>query len=297
MNKGSSVELAVAVHAAGAYPSLCSWTYNRRPGAMRRDIEKFIDLTGSCHLHLSFELYELDDHDIQGMVADYNIPTIEIIYGQANTFNCTKSIVQLEADLLSLLDPIKARGTRVFRRIYETMSADLAQRHMLDGFCIKGLESAGFGSFTPVRDLFLQQQRLTPHMILIPYGGVGTAEQVKDYINLGAEMVAVGTLFALSQESTVKLQAKLAAIETSSKDLTEFAHSFQTDNGIVSRKQTALQFRPYQGPDDANGTMGLVQGIWKKHSDTGHVYLGHAVDHVTTLRTCHEIVADLTQQL
>ena len=36
MNRGSTVELAVAVHAAGGYPSLCSWTYNRHSQAMQQ---------------------------------------------------------------------------------------------------------------------------------------------------------------------------------------------------------------------------------------------------------------------
>lgn len=28
MNRGSTIELALAVHDAGAYPSLCSWSYD-----------------------------------------------------------------------------------------------------------------------------------------------------------------------------------------------------------------------------------------------------------------------------
>lgn len=296
MNKGSTLELAIAVHNAGGYPSFCSWTYNGRPTAMRQDIEQFIKETGSNCVHLSFELNEYPNQTVCDIVRSYNIPTIEIIYGKTNTFRPTDS-TQVDNDAIRLIAPIKELGTSVFKRIYDPVDAETSKRHMLDGFCIKGLESAGFGSYTPVKELFLKQRELTPELALIPYGGVGIAEQVKEYMDLGAEIVAVGTLLALSEESSIKPSTKTAAVNAKKENLTHFTHEFQNNGTSVVRKQSALQFAPYTGPDDANGTMGLVYGAHRKNTDQGHVYFGHGIDHVNEILPCKQIIKNLVRLL
>lgn len=291
MNKGSTLELALAVHQAGGYPSFCSWTYNGRSELMQRDVDRFVEATGSNCVHLSFELDEYVDYAVHEIVKSHNIPTVEIIYGDKNTFRKTRSEKELTNDVIKLIAPIKELGTRVFKRTYDNVDQETMDLHLLDGFCIKGAESAGFSSTTPIKETFLRQRELTPKAALIPYGGVGTAEQVREYLDLGAEVVAVGTVLALSIESPMSTETKLAAINAKSKDLKQFTHVV----GNVERKQTALQFKPYDGPDDANGTMGLLRGM--RGRDSGHVYVGHGIDHVTELRSCQEIIKDLASCL
>jgi NAD(P)H-dependent flavin oxidoreductase YrpB (nitropropane dioxygenase family) len=291
MNKGSTVELAIAVHFAGGYPSLCSWTYNGKPKLMQRDLNQFVSATGSNCIHLSFELHEYTNVEVYNIVKSHVIPTIEIIYGDKNTFRPTSSEQELTDDIVGLLKPIKSLGTKVFKRIYDNVSQDMMDQHLIDGFCVKGSESAGFTGHVSVREVFLQQKAMTPNAMLIPYGGVGTAEQVKEYIDLGAETVAVGTVLALSAESPLSTETKLAAIKKQSKDLTQFTHVV----GNVERKQNALQFEPYQGPDNANGTIGLLRGMRGKTD--GHVYLGQGIDHVTEIQSCKQIIQRLASCL
>jgi hypothetical protein len=95
----------------------------------------------------------------------------------------------------------------------------------------------------------------------------------------------------LSAESPLSTETKLAAIKKQSKDLTQFLHVV----GNVERKQNALQFEPYQGPDDANGTMGLLRGMRGKND--GHVYIGHGVDQVTEILPCQQIIKKLVSLL
>jgi NAD(P)H-dependent flavin oxidoreductase YrpB (nitropropane dioxygenase family) len=258
---------------------------------MQQDLDCFVKLTNSNCIHLSFELNEFDNQVVQGIVQSHAIPTIEIIYGKTNTFRPTDSESELEVALLRLLEPLKEQGTRIFKRIYEPVGQDTMDRHLLDGFCIKGAESAGFSSYTPVRETFLKQRELTPGAMLIPYGGIGTADQVQDYIELGAEMVAVGTILALSAESTMSTETKLAAIQKQSQDLVQLTHNF----GRVKRKQSALKFGNYAGPDDANGTIGLVRGLNGKPDS--HVYLGHGIDHVDEILSCQEIIQRLVEKI
>jgi NAD(P)H-dependent flavin oxidoreductase YrpB (nitropropane dioxygenase family) len=109
MNRGSTVELAVAVHAAGGYPSLCSWTYNRHSQAMQQDLDRFVKLTNSNRIHLSFELNEFDHQVVHDIVRSHRIPTIEIIYGKTNTFRPTDSESELDNEQSPTADRPPAR--------------------------------------------------------------------------------------------------------------------------------------------------------------------------------------------
>jgi NAD(P)H-dependent flavin oxidoreductase YrpB (nitropropane dioxygenase family) len=293
MNRGSTLELAVAVHQAGGYPSLCSWTYNRRNQLMQQDLDCFVKQTQSNRIHLSFELDEFDNHAVHDIVKSHSIPTIELIYGKPNSPNGkeSESDPALEKRLLHLIEPLKAQGTRIFKRMYDTVDQATMDRHLLDGFCIKGLESAGYGTFVPVRETFLRQRELTPGAMLIPYGGIGTAEQVQDYIELGAEMIAVGTVLALSTESTMSKKTKLAAIQKKSQDLVYHPRNF----GEIERKQSALIFGNYSRSDDEDGTIGLVRGLHGKTDS--QVYFGHGIDHVTEILPCREIIQRLVAKI
>ena len=296
MNKGSTLPLALAVHRAGGYPSLCSWTYNRHFSAMQADLDQFVAETGSNCIHLSFELDELSELSVcYNIVKSHGVPTIEIIYGQTNAPGVDNStFIDMDRAVAELLKPLHDMGTKIFRRIYEPVDQETMKQHYLDGFCIKGLEAAGFSGFEPVHDLFLKQKELTPDAMLIPYGGIGTAAQVREYLDLGAEMVGIGTVLALSEESTIKHETKLAVIAARKDDLKQVRHVYPDGK---ERKQNMLQFEPYQGRDDANGTAGLVQGIWKKNSKVGHIYVGHSVDHIDSILPCNQIIKNLVADL
>ena len=103
MNKGSTIELAIAVHNAGGYPCLCSWTYNGKSELMQRDLDRFVATTGSNRIHLSFELHEYPHTAVQEIVKSHSIPTIEFIFGNKNTFRPTDTEQELTAELLQLL--------------------------------------------------------------------------------------------------------------------------------------------------------------------------------------------------
>ena len=299
MNKGSTVELAIAVHNAGGYPSLCSWTYNGRLQLMQRDLDKFVKQTNSNKIHVSFELNELvQPKEVHDIIKFYNIPTVEIIYGYTDTTRTYDEFdLETEQTVQTSLRLLHELGVKIFKRSYTPVDEATMKRHFLDGFCVKGNEAAGFTSSVPTKDLFLKQRELTPNALVIPYGGVGTAEQVKDYLDLGAETVAIGTLLAMSAESPIKTETKLAAINATKDDLKTRIHSFPTSDGVVERKQNMLQFGPYTGNDDANGTLGLVRGLYDKKDQLGHAYLGHSVDQVKSILPCSEIIKNLTALL
>jgi len=296
MNKGTVLPLSVAVHQAGGYASLCSWTYEDNLQFMQSDLEKFISITGSTQINLSFESSLIHEpKKVLDMIKTFNIPTIEVIYGVHPSSVDWLSMDKTELDnkIRAALAPIHDMGVKIFKRIFEPHTPEQMQHHFLDGLLIKGADSAGVGNpkYT-VKEFFIKQKKLTPDAYLVPYGGVGTAAQVKEYIDLGAETVGIGTLFAASQESMLKHETKLAMVSANSKDLGTFSIPKDYDND--QKRQLGLKFGEFQEPDNFNHTKSLISGIWKKNAQKGHVFAGHGIDHITGIQSCDTIIKNLT---
>lgn len=311
MNGGSTLPLALAVHNAGGYPSLCSWTYKWDFYRMRSDLEQFVNITGSNRIHLSFET---DEFHLYGqtkgitnpekichqMIRDYNIPTVEIIHGNSNSPRPSNQIAShADERLLRMVTPISEFGTKIFNRIYDPVSEEYRQKFLFDGFCVKGKNSAGFGGTTyTVMELFKIQQQLTPSACVIPYGGIGTSTHVKEYFDLGANMVGVGTVLAFSEESTIKTKTKEVVANSKKDDIVSFQHQFDIGSSNVIRKQSAIPLKiKYDGEDDCNKTFSLFTALYGEKADCGHIYVGESIDNISSIRGCSEIIQDLVSEI
>lgn len=324
MNRGSTLELAVAVHNAGAYPSLCSSTYleYNRPVyenllALKNDLISFVKITKSHNIHISFDLEEFSldpnlnkfyrwqslQRDIfrknikicHNIIKEFAIPTVEIIYGNSNTPRPTDVVrPDIEGRLIELTQPFNEMGTKVFNRTYDPVTEEIRKKYFFDGFCVKGSDSSGFGGTTyTVKELFLLQKQLTPDVCVIPYGGVGTGAQVKEYFNLGADMVAVGSVLAYSKESPISDITKQLVVSSTKDTLQQYKHTFTVNNNTVTRKQSRLLLEnQYQGLDDGNHTKSLEVGL-SNISNTGHVFIGHAIDHINEVLPVDQIIQNL----
>ena len=295
MNKGSTLQLALAVHKAGAYPSLCSWTYQfgtkKNFSLMHHDLESFSTSTNSNNIHVSFELSELINYKSEclDIIKDFSLPTIEIIYNiQINQLPKDKFLQNAKL----ALGPIKNLGVKVFRRILFPVTEEEQQLHYLDGFCVKGNDAAGTSNYMnesrSTLNLFLEQKKLTPNAIVIPYGGIGSAQDVKQYLDLGAEVVAVGTVLAACAESPIKSETKLAMVNATKQDIVKFVYGNQLHYTL-----NALPFDEYDQVDDPNHTKSLVSGLYNKNTTKGHVYVGHGIDHIKEILPCKTVVENL----
>jgi len=290
MNKGSTLQLALALDKVGVYPSLCSWTYNKDFDLMQKELDMYVNKTGNNKIHLSFDLNELPNPDICHKIIDsYKLPTVEIIFvdyvGQK-----TENIDFKK--LKNITKPLHDAGVKIFARICDLISNDFLNDYYIDGLCIKGSESAGYTGNWPLNKLFFAQKKITPNAYLIPYGGIGTADQVSHYLNNGAEMIAIGSLFAFSKESPFSEITKQKVIQSSSSNLTEYDHSRQTENKTISRKQNALILKKLNIFDGPNKIKSLLLGLYSDKS-IGHIYIGKSVDNITEILSCQEIVNNL----
>ena len=278
MNSVSDLALASAVHSAGAMPSLMiNWTTH---DLLHDQLKEFVCLNGNgnCVLQLSYK--DLVESTVLSLVKQYQISHIEL-FGMIGISNN-----KMQNEFSTVMSHPKYRegyqrlknNCRILSRIFTPAAVQ-----GIDAYALKGAESAGFSGNISVKDLFVQQQLQTPDSPLVPYGGVGTPEQVAWYINHGAAGVAVGTLFAATQESCLNYETKMAMVHASNQDLQK-----------LNTSQQALVLGDISQDRTPNRQSSLDQGI---AGQGGLVYAGTAIDHVTHIRTAQEVVDYLTSKL
>jgi NAD(P)H-dependent flavin oxidoreductase YrpB (nitropropane dioxygenase family) len=278
MNQVSDLNLALAVHAAGAMPSLQINRYNQdntiNHDLVNRELKEFTKQAGNSNLVLVVADEDFFDYQFIKLICQYQISHVEILSNEINgSHHRYKSAFHLGIQYVK-------KTTKILSRIMNHTSTNLYP----DAFCVKGKESAGFAGAVSVSDLF-EQQRSVSNTALIPYGGVGTPAQVKQYMDRGAAGVAVGTLFAATQESCLSHETKLAMCNASLSQITQFKETGQNALVLGELKSTK---------EDWNHEHDLKNGI---AGQGGLVYAGTAIDHVTHIRTAQEVVDYLTSEL
>lgn len=307
MNRGSTVELAVAVDRAGGRGSLCSWTYEGQWDRMHRDLDRFRSQCPHSTLHCSFELEEFSDPEhYLALVSREEISTVEVIYGKKTAIpnGDWRRSPGLALLARQFLEPTRQLGLPIFRRVTQLVDRGLAEAHGLTGFCVKGSDAAGCHGSQTTLQMVERQQRETPDHRVIAYGGVGTAQQVKQYLDMGCETVGVGTRLAFSRESPIRPGAKQWVIDHSSKDIID--HLYEIKPGRWATRN-ALDIHSYQGPDPwsqhsdpvlranalENRTASLEAGLFDQRDNHGHLMIGHAIDQVTDILSVNEIIEEL----
>ncbi len=277
MNGVSDLVLASAVHSAGAMPSLqIKWQGNH--DVLHDQLKEFVLLNGNGNCVLQLEYKDLANTTVLSLVEQFKISHVEL-FGMIGIRN---DKMQQEFDTVMSVSKyfggyqrLKAQS-RILTRIFTPSSGQ-----GVDAYALKGSESAGFSGTISVKDLFVQQHNQTPSIPLIPYGGVGTPEQVAWYMQNGAAGVAVGTLFAATKESCLNIVTKQAMINANSQDLAKLKTS-----------QQALVIGEVSS--DPNHQQSLDAGI---AGQGGLIYAGSAIDYVTEIRTVKQVVDYLTQDL
>jgi 2-keto-3-deoxy-6-phosphogluconate aldolase len=149
----------------------------------------------------------------------------------------------------------------------------------VDAITIKGNEAAGHSGELSTSDMFGKIRSQYPEKKLIASGGIHCGEQVRDYVDRGAAAVSLGTMFACSTESPLSLETKHKLINATVQDLGKFNNTGQ--QGLIFSKVA----------DDPYHIHSLELGV--QTGSSGHVYAGHAVDHITEILPIHEIVKKL----
>lgn len=283
MNGVSDLNLALAVHEAGAMPSLLLNRYNDDKtinyDLINDSLKNFQQSTGNVNLVFAISEEDLFDYQLVKILRQYKVSHIEFLSNYLDA-----SHIWHRRDFQTAIKYIQTT-TKIIGR-----TTKLIDNNLTDALGIKGKESAGFTGQHSVLEMFQQQQKLTPACALIPYGGIGTPEQVAYYINSGAVGIAAGTLFAASKESCLSEEVKLTMCKKTSSDLSNFSDTGQ--NALVlGNLETVLNDKSHW-----NREASLKSGI-HGNGNEGHIYASKSIDYISEIRSVKEIVEYLTQLL
>ena len=300
MNGVSTLPLALACWEAGVFPSLMipfrqedfrtAMRPEDRRDAINQTLLEFKKITGTCDVIVGLIYSELDDAKTMQLILDHQVSHVELfsVPDQTKQHNPMKDKYQKLYDLW-FAQKLKTYGSIRFiercRQLNSSNPGTAIGLHGSDG-------AGGTNTELTTRDMFDQQKQSTPNAVLIPYGGVGTPEQVAYYVNAGAAAVAVGTLFAACQESPLSAETKKTMITASA-------------NSVVRMPDTKQNMLPLGAFDDivnsksqsvANRDSSLYAGI-RGNGTVGHIYAGYGIQHVDRIHTVKETVEYLTSHL
>ncbi len=277
MNKVSDVPLAIACHRAGIFPTISVFNYLTKvgeldPQLLKSELEKYIKVTGSTDVIVSMTPKEFIMPIVQEILLTLKISHVELL----DTVN---------PEVFSIFQEAKTNfnysgGKIIFKVLY---ARDRLQE--FDGYIIKGSDGAGRSNpDSSLEDLFQRVRQIYPNAKIIPSGGISTSQQIKYWMDNGAEAVGIGTLFAASKESSISNKAKEQLVNANSQDL----------KILKDINQRALVFSE-TSPDGINNTPGLRIGI--KTGTQGHLFAGKGVDQIKDILTVEEIVQTLIKDL
>jgi hypothetical protein len=283
MNQVSNLKLAVTVWRAGAFPSLFLNINNYTES--KHILNIFESATGSKNVVIPISIFQLDNPNVIDLLYNFAPSHIELLPADINGNRNNTIANLLNPVIISTITRLRQHSKIILRLFDPFDHPELLQ--YIDAFYIKGVESAGRTGSWAVKDLFLEQKKITPAKAVIPYGGIGTPDQVAWYMAHGADAVGVGTLFAACKESNLSIEVKQKLLNISSKDLTVLNDTQQ--NCVVFGSLPVEQ-------NDWNRNNSLYSAI-AGDGTQGHLYLGHSIDAVNKIRTVQETIEYLTSEL
>lgn len=276
MNQVSEITLAVAVHRAGGFPSISGYCYDSDDEIIKV-LEDFVSITRSSNIILAVDEKSLLNEKLISTLKKLNISHVLRHYNENYDFT-----EQHRKNWRKILEVSLKKLTCQFIEMKSDFSviSDFSKIYF-----VKGSDGAGRPGSATTKELFDFHKRQTPAAALVPVGGIGTSEQVKYYLDNNANAVAIGTLFAVSEESKISKEVKNKMISAKEKDIERLDDTL---------KQNALIFNRLNTNDNLNNTCSLKQGI--KSAQKGHVFLSKAIDKVDSIRTVDYIIQNLVSK-
>lgn len=298
MNKVSEVTLAIACSNAGIFPSISMLCYvnenNIDWNKFEQELVFYNSSTKNNNLLISVPDTLFLNEKFQQLLDKKLFSHLEIIC--INLTLCD-NITLSEHDhfnfkkLQHVLTIWKHSGYKfLYKSLARFVIYDIVKHYgydLFDAFVLKGPNAAGMvvdrRNSNTLYDDITEIVKRHSDIIIIPSGGIGSKQQIDQYLDLGIDCVAIGTLFAASIESTISNTTKLQMIAHTATDLNRFKIS----------NQNALVFSKID-KDDFNHTISLVEGI--KTGNTGHIFAGSGIENIKKITSTLEIVQELTHE-
>jgi NAD(P)H-dependent flavin oxidoreductase YrpB (nitropropane dioxygenase family) len=286
MNRVSDVKLALAVKQAGCYPSLVAFNH-----LVLDPVTKQATIDASLLIE-AMDTYCKAAGDSGFILGVSSALMLRWKNAMAAIYKYKPAYVELfDYDGFAnpeFYDIIKKLQENDIKVLIKGLSAvvPLMDQNMcsaVDGIVIKGPKAAGRVSHEDV-DLIRDVKKLRAFRsdwVIIAQGGVHDSAGIRELLEAGADAVSMGTVFALSEESSVSLETKQKMLDASYADTVKIGTANQ--NGLLFTKTEN---------DVENNTIGLARGV--NTGVVGHVFAGAALDYITEIKPIKQIVEELT---
>jgi NAD(P)H-dependent flavin oxidoreductase YrpB (nitropropane dioxygenase family) len=281
MNRVSDLTLALAVHKANCIPSFVIYNYQDSKWdedflKFKTEIAEYVSITGSHHFVVALKSELLLNRPI----------VIETIMKAKPAFMEIFDIVDIsDKKLTNMFALFRKAGIKVIYKMLGARDIGELNQH-IDGLVIKGPDAAArVGNLRiELPEKIKRARSMYPHLYIIASGGIATSQDIRDCLDAGANVVSLGTVFALSKESSISNETKAKLLDISFSEIKNIGQEHQ--NAIVFSTEPDI---------DGNHTAGLEAGL--RSPTKGHVFIGKAIDTITEVKTVEQIVAELTCNL
>jgi enoyl-[acyl-carrier protein] reductase II len=172
----------------------------------------------------------------------------------------------------------------------------------VDAIVAEGFEAGGHeGREETTTFTLIPLVRKATSLPIIAAGGVGSGQHILAAIALGADAVQIGSLFAISQESSAHPLFKKSAVDSKEGDtmltLKQLApvrllknHFFNLVEQAQLAGASAEELKTLLGRGRAK------QGIFEGHLDEGELEIGQVAALITQIRPVHDIIQSLMDE-
>ena len=270
----SDVKLAAAVFRAGALPSISASVFYRNGtldiSLFDNGIKRFTAATGSSNVLVNIDRNELMTEQVTKTIIENNLKFIELF----GTLADEKTEQLLENHIAFL------KNTHSVNFIFKT----LKDPHKLNQgtIILKGPDGAGrtVNTVGTLSENFDRIKALYPTMNIIASGGITTSNDLKYFMDKGALAIGIGTLLAMSEESSISQETKLKLLEASEANVTRFGNL--NIQGIQLGDVST---------DADNYTRSLYKGI--RSANEGAVFIGKGIGKITKIKPVKDIIQEL----
>lgn len=264
----SDLKLAKATYDADCVPSLVTGNY-RNIKELAYDLGEYNKYSNNSDIILSITSNYLRTLDLVRLVDYFKIKYIELLGKYERN-----AILESLSEKTTILQKVIRFPTLEF---YE------ANKDIISGLIIKSDIAASRIGISNLDNALRSQRKNYPEWVFIASGGINTYSDIKKYLSAGCSAVSIGTLFALSKESSLSEEVKIKLIESSYSDV----QALYNNRGF---KQNMIAFSEVKDTD-SNFTSHLLSGI--RNPNEGVVFIGKSIDTVTEILPVRQIVERL----
>lgn len=302
MNKAANLKLALASANAGIFPSIAGYNYchgpnnynNKYPNLnlthLEYDLKSFNDKTGTNNLNISIEFLDMLKPEFIKLCSLKLFSHIEIV-------DETKYVSKAEADKTNThLNYLKTCFTEINNYGISTIFKCIQPNHwdtktkrthdLFQGVIIKSTEAAGLVAIDIDRKTLIEEfnylKNLSPNKTFIPLGGIYSSKQIKEFLNLGAETIGVGSYFIAAEEFDIPIENKRRIIEMNTNDI----RNVSGHNSVVFSEVNNYDFN-------------LTYSLYTATNTPlkGRIPMGHGINHIKEIKPLKDLVEELISEI